>query len=92
MPSLEPQGKFVPVAPAQTRLVERTDGAAIYSFRKENYTINATFGERRALMRSIVLFLDSSAVPSLMHLQYVTELWRSSNKLVRGAPLIDTSI
>ena len=90
MPSLVKQGTSS-TAPARAQSQSRTEQAAICFFKKQYYKVNATVGQRRALMRVITPVLGSGAGPNLIHLRCVAEPWRAAIKSTRSPPLIDAS-
>ena len=91
MPSLNSQGTPNPLAPVEAQAGNRTEKKVICFFKKQNYKVSATVGQKRALMRVITPVLDSGAGPNLIHLRCVADAWRSSIKSVRSPPLIDAS-
>ena len=90
MPSLAKQGT-PSTAPARAQSQSRTEQVAICFFKKQNYKVTATVGQRRALMRVITPVLNSGAGPNLIHLLCVVEPWRAVIKSARSPPLIDAS-
>ena len=90
MPSLAERGT-PSTAPARAQLQSRTEQAAICFFKKQNYKVTATVGQRRPLMRVIMPVLDSGAGPNLIHLRCRAEPWRASIKSKQNPPLIDSS-
>ena len=90
MPSLNKQGS-PSTASVRAQSQSRTDEAAICFFKKQNYKVTATVGQRRAMMRAITPVLDSGAGPNLIHLRCVAEPWRAAIQSARSPPLIDAS-
>ena len=90
LPRLNKQGT-PPSASVRAQLQSRTEQAAICFFKKQNYKVTATVGQRRALMRAITPVLDSGHGPNLIHLRCVTEPWRAAIKSAGSSPLIDAS-
>ena len=102
MPSLLSPGTPTPTAPVEAQSVDqadapeeahlnRTEIKSICFFKKQNYKISATVGQRRAVMRAITPVLDSEEGPNLIRLRCVADSWRPSIKSVRSPPLIDAS-
>lgn len=54
-------------APEEAHL-NRMQIKSICFFKKQNYKISATVGQRRSVMRAITPVLDSGAGPNLIHL------------------------
>ena len=90
MPSLNEQGT-PSSASVRAQSQRRTEQAAICFFKKQNYKVTATVGQRRALMRAITPVLDSGAGPNLIHLRCAAEPWRAAIKSARSLLLIDAS-
>ena len=91
MPSLRSLGTPYPAWPVEAQAGNRTEVQAICFFKKHNYKISATAGQKQALMIAITPVLHSGAGPNLIHLRCVAESWRPSIKPVRSPALIDAS-
>lgn len=59
-------------APEEADL-NRTEIKSICFFKKQNYKISATVGQRRAVKHAITPVIDSGAGPNLIHLRCVAE-------------------
>ena len=89
-PSLKKQGT-PSSASVRAQSQSRTEQAAICIFKKQNYKVTATVGQRRALMHAIAPVLYSGAGPNLIHLRYVADSWRAAIISAQSPPLIDAS-
>ena len=63
VPSLRSLGTPYPAAPVEAQPGNRTEVQAICLFKKQNYKISSTVGQKRALMSAITPVLDSGAGP-----------------------------
>ena len=80
-----------PAAPVEAQPGNRTEVQAICFFKKQNYKISATVGQKQALMVAITPVLDSGAGPNVIQLRCVAESWRPSIQPDRSAALIGAS-